>query len=341
MRTLGPDAAPGPGPEGPGEALRFGRFTILGEVGRGGFGIVYQAHDPLLDRTVALKVPRPELIASPEVRRRFLREARAAAGLDHPNIVPVLDAGPLGPVCYIASAYCPGPTLAQWLTEQPGPVPPKQAARLVADLADAVRHAHERGVLHRDIKPSNVILSSGRSGAAADSRDGSPTPRLTDFGLAKLAEETTDETRTFAVLGSPPYMAPEQAAGRNAEVGPATDVHALGAILYEILVGRPPFVGEDRSETLRQVIEAEPIAPRTLRPRLPRDLEIITLTCLAKDPARRYGSAAALREDLGRFLDGEPIRRDRLRSPDGPGRESADTRPWPRPPRSSCWPSPD
>ncbi|QEH31644.1 Serine/threonine-protein kinase PknB [Aquisphaera giovannonii] len=298
LRTLAPDTPP---EAGQGEPTRFGRFTILGELGRGGFGIVYRAFDPLLDRHVALKVPRPELIASSEVRRRFLREARAAAGLDHPNIVPVLDAGPMGPFCFIALALCPGPTLAQWLRGQTEPVPPQAAARLVADLAGAVQHAHERGVLHRDIKPSNVILGAGESDAAG-------RPRLTDFGLARLAEEGGSETRTFAVLGSPPYMAPEQAAGRNADVGPATDVHALGAILYEVLVGRPPFVGEGRSETIRQVIEAEPIPPRTLRPRLPRDLETIVLTCLAKAPARRYGSAAALRDDLGRSLRGEPIR---------------------------------
>jgi WD40 repeat protein len=302
LRTLGPSAEPGPGPAG-GESM-IGRFAIRGEIGRGGFGIVYRAHDPLLGREVALKVPRPELIASPEIRRRFLREAHAAASLDHPNIVPVHEAGQLGPVCYIASAYCPGPTLAGWIKSQTEPVPPGVAARLVADLAAAVQHAHDRGVLHRDIKPSNVILDLGE--AVKPSRLGI-TPRLTDFGLAKLVDEPDDETRTLAVLGSPPYMAPEQATGRNDRVGPATDVHALGTVLYELLAGLPPFRGESRSETLRRVIEEAPVAPRALRPRLPRDLETVALTCLAKDPSRRYNSAAALGEDLERFLRGEPI----------------------------------
>ena len=190
-------------------------------------------------------MPRPEVLITPEVRRRFLREARAAGGLDHPNIVAVHEVGEAGPVCYIASAYCAGPTLSAWLKARTEPVPPRLAAQLVAPLSDAVQHAHDRGVLHRDIKPSNVILAGGRIPGTEDSA-ASLVPRLTDFGLARIAEETGDETRTGVPLGSPPYMAPEQAAGRSRDVGPATDVYALGAILYEILTGRAAVPGRDR-----------------------------------------------------------------------------------------------
>ena len=314
--------------------LRLGRFEIVDTLGQGGFGIVYLARDPMLGREVALKVPRPEVLITPEVRRRFLREARAAAGLDHPNIVGVHEVGEAGPVCYIASAYCAGPTLSRWLKARTEPVPPRLAAQLVAWLSDAVRHAHDRGVLHRDIKPSNVILSGlplsgseiGSVYDAATARSASmapPTasanhwgrrtgegliPRLTDFGLARIVEESGEETRTGVPLGSPPYMAPEQAAGRNRDVGPATDVYALGATLLEILTGRPPFHGETPTETLRMVIDSECVSPRILRPGLARDLETICLKCLEKDPVRRYPSAASLGEDLERFLQGEPIK---------------------------------
>jgi eukaryotic-like serine/threonine-protein kinase len=313
--------------------LRLGRFEIVGTLGQGGFGIVYLAVDPTLGREVALKVPRPEVLITPDVRRRFLREARAAAGLDHPNIIGVHEVGEAGPVCYIASAYCPGPTLSGWLKARTEPAPPRLAAQLLALLSDAVRHAHDRGVLHRDIKPSNVILSGLRISGSEIGRvqDGAPSraaslarpaaapihgeclngeglvPRLTDFGLARIVEESGDETRTGVPLGSPPYMAPEQAAGRNRDVGQATDVYALGATLYEVLTGRPPFRGETPTETLRMVIDTECVSPRILRPGLARDLETICLKCLEKDLARRYPSAASLREDIERFLQGEPI----------------------------------
>jgi WD40 repeat protein len=291
--------------------LTLGRFEILSTLGQGGFGIVYLARDPRLGRQVALKIPRPEVLISAEVRRRFLREARAAAGLDHPNLVPVYEAGEEGPLCYIASPYCPGPSLASWLKGQAEPVRPDLAARLVAGLSDAVQHAHDRGILHRDIKPSNVILTPGQPSQARSSAglasDQGLSPRLTDFGLAKLAEESGEETRSGVMIGSPPYMAPEQAMGKNRDIGPATDVYALGATLYEVLTGRPPFRGETSTETLRLVIESDHIAPRTLRPRLPRDLETICLKCLSKDSARRYATARALGEDLRRFLEHEPI----------------------------------
>jgi eukaryotic-like serine/threonine-protein kinase len=307
----------------------IGRYRIRGELGRGGFGIVFQAYDPHLGREVALKVPRPEAVLTPELRERFLREARAAAVLDHPNVVPVYDAGEVGPVCYIASAYCPGTTLGAWLKARAEPVPWREAAALVATLAEAVHHAHAQGVVHRDLKPANVLLqesgdrgqeSEGKdpatdsAGLAPDSGLVTRVPKITDFGLAKFqsldpavpAQEYP--TQTGAIVGTPRYMAPEQAAGSSRAVGPAVDIHALGAMLYEVLTGRPPFVAETVLDTLEQVRKHEPVPPRRLRPKLPRDLETICLRCLQKEPSKRYASAAELAADLGRFLAGEPIR---------------------------------
>jgi WD40 repeat protein/tRNA A-37 threonylcarbamoyl transferase component Bud32 len=298
MHEIGQSTDGNSGPR-PFKPIQLGRFTIFEEVGRGGFGVVFRALDSTLRREVALKVPRPEMLTSPHVRRRFLREARAAACLEHPGIVPVLEVGPLGPVSFIASAYCPGPTLSRWLKTRPGPVSPRTAARLVLGLAMAVDHAHRRGVLHRDIKPSNILLRFDEPDV--------PVGRITDFGLAKIADELDEESRSEATVGSPPYMAPEQAAGRSRDIDTRTDIYALGVILYEVLLGQRPFVGENTAETLRLVIESDPIPPRTLRPRLPRDLETIILTCLEKQPSRRYSSALALAGDLERWLAGEPI----------------------------------
>jgi WD40 repeat protein len=279
----------------------LGRFEVRDDLGSGGFGFVVRARDLVLGREVALKMPLPERVLAANDVDRFLREARAAARLDHPNIVRVFDAGELGPLGYfIASEFCDGPTLRHWLKSQNEPVPARLAAHWLAALAAAVQHAHDRGILHRDIKPDNVILAGGPGS------DGL-IPRLTDFGLAKLVEEAGEETRSEARLGTPHYMAPEQAAGRRREVGPATDVYALGATLYELVTGRPPFRGETDAETLRLALETQPVAPRSLRPGLPRDLETIALKCLRKEPARRYASAGALHDDLQRFLDGRPI----------------------------------
>jgi WD40 repeat protein len=289
--------------EGPGEGRPLlGRFEVVEELGAGGFGFVVRARDRLLGREVALKMPLPERLLGPGDVSRSLREARAAARLDHPNIVRVHDAGELGPLGYfIASEFCEGPNLRRWLRARSEPVPARLAARWAAALADAVQHAHDRGILHRDIKPDNVILTPG-------SAPGEFTPRLTDFGLAKVIEDAGEETRSEARAGTPHYMAPEQVTGRRREVGPATDVYALGATLYEILTGRPPFRGDNEAETLRLVLESEPIPPRSLRPGLPRDLETICLKSLRKEPWRRYDTAAGLRDDLQRFLDGRPIR---------------------------------
>jgi eukaryotic-like serine/threonine-protein kinase len=294
------------GDEGPVEDRPLlGRFEVLDHLGSGGFGFVVRARDRLLGRIVALKLPLPHRVISPDDVHRFLKEARAAARLDHPYIVRIYEVGELGSLGYfIASELCDGPSLRDWLKAQNEPVAPRLAARWIAALADAVQHAHDRGILHRDIKPDNVILAVEAGGGPG--LDG-VIPRLTDFGLAKLLEETGDDSRSDARIGTPHYMAPEQAAGRRSDVGPATDVYALGATLYEILVGRPPFRGETDVETLRLVLESEPVPLRTLRPGLPRDLETICLKCLRKEPARRYASAGALLDDLHRFLDGRPI----------------------------------
>jgi len=289
---------------------RFGRFSIVRELGRGGFGIVFLAEDLVLGRQVALKVPRPEVLVTPDVRRRFLREAEAASRLDHPHIVPVYEVGEEGPICYIASAYCEGPTLAQWLRRQSASVPIRFASRLVAVLAAAVAHAHERGILHRDLKPGNILLQQSDSSPAATQRDCHDLgflPRICDFGLAKLLDQVSQETRTGVPIGSADYMAPEQATGRLREHGPATDVYALGVILYELLTGRPAHRGETDLETLRLVSDQDPASPRALRPGLPRDLETIVLKCLEKRPARRYSCASELALDLERLLDGRSV----------------------------------
>jgi WD40 repeat protein len=290
---------------------RLGRFQIRREVGRGGFGIVYLAHDPLLSREVALKVPRVEAAAAPELRERFRREARAAAGLEHPNLVPVYEAGEVGPVCFLVSAYCPGGTLAGWLKARSEPVPFRAAAAVVSTLAEAVEHAHRRGVIHRDLKPGNIILQArGGSVASAGAGElGDYEPKVTDFGLAKLSHHDAGQgqTQSGAIMGTAQYMAPEQASGRGREAGPAADVYALGVILYELLTGRPPFGGESDLDTLLQVQRDEPVPPSRLRPKVPRDLETVCLKCLEKGTHRRYPTAQALAEDLGHWLAGRPI----------------------------------
>jgi len=292
---------------------RFGRFMVRRELGRGSFGMVSLAYDPHLQREVALKVPRAEIQVTPELRARFRHEAMAAAGLDHPNIVPVYEAGEEGSVCFIASAYCPGSTLAAWLRRRTGPVPCNMAAGLVATLAEAVEHAHGRGVLHRDLKPSNVLVEEPAAGEPAADSSGLVL-RVTDFGLAKLLDPLPGEdaaanrTVSGVILGTPNYMAPEQAEGRAGGVGPAADIYSLGVILYEVLTGRPPFEEDSALETLVQVRTQDPLPPSRLRPRLPRDLETICLKCLNKAPQARYPSAQALAEDLRRFLAALPIR---------------------------------
>jgi len=286
----------------------LGRFQIVRELGRGGFGVVFLADDPMLGRRVALKVPRLEALADPGLRERFLREARAAASLDHPNVVPVYEAGQVGLVCYIVSAYCPGPTLAAWLRDHNGPVDPRWAAELVATLADAVQHAHDHGVFHRDLKPANVLLFPSAANFAAG--EFAFTPRLTDFGLAKLMEADIDQTSSGVLLGTPPYMAPEQIEGWAA--GPGSDIYALGVILYELLTGRLPFLGASVAVTLELIRAGSPESLRRLRPELSRDLETVCLTCVRRDPRQRFASAGELAADLRRFLAGQPVHARRL-----------------------------
>jgi tetratricopeptide (TPR) repeat protein len=295
---------------------RLGRFEIRRELGQGGYGIVFLAWDPNLGREVALKVPRADILVTPELRERFRQEARAAAGLDHPHIVPVYDAGEVGPISFIASAYCPGITLAQWLKEQSAPVACDEAAALVAILADAVQHAHSRGVLHRDLKPANVLMQNADcrlqiANSALKSEISnlqSAIAKIADFGLAKIVTGApASATQSGAVVGTPSYMAPEQARGESKNISTAADVYGLGAILYELLTGRPPFQADTALDTLVRVMHDEPVPPHRLRPGLPRDLETICLKCLQKEPERRYASAAALGDDLRRFLSREPV----------------------------------
>ena len=307
-------------------AQRIDRFEIASELGRGGFGIVYLADDPKLGREVALKVQRPETVLSGELRRRFLREAKTAAILSHPNIVAVYDAEVTGVQCWIASEYCRGTTLKDWLSRRAAPVSPRAAVELVLSLAEAASYAHTRGVLHRDIKPSNVLLQIRED--AAPNPNGKPVkpvlsrqdendlttvkelpeyvPKLADFGLARIDDESGDETRSGAQLGTPAYMAPEQIEGNRARIDRRTDVYGLGVLLYELLTGRMPFEGQTRTDTLTQVLLREPPRPRQLRGDLPRDLEAIVLRCLEKRPERRYASALLLANDLRRFLNDEP-----------------------------------
>jgi WD40 repeat protein len=285
-------------------AFTSSRFEIRRMLGHGGFGVVLLAFDKRLGREVALKVPRPEILALSSIRERFLREAQAAAALDHPNIVPVYDTGELGPIWFITSRYIDGPTLAEWIHRQGATISSQRAAKLVALLAEAVQHAHSRGVLHCDLKPANVLLEP------VDTQpDGQfPfVPRLSDFGLARYVDECDPSSGGNSLVGTPRYMAPEQAACRHKDVGIQTDVYGLGAILFELMIGKPPFVGRDDGETLRQIIAA-PVPVTALRQfRIARDLQAICLKCLEKEPSNRYENAAALATDLRRFLSAEPV----------------------------------
>jgi eukaryotic-like serine/threonine-protein kinase len=272
---------------------RVDGYEILDVLGSGGMGVVYKARQVALDRPVALKMVLAGAGAGPDERGRFKDEAEAVARLQHPNIVQIYEVGEQDGCPYLALEFVSGGTLSQQLGG--APLPPRRAAQLLRELAAAVHHAHRRGVLHRDLKPANVLLTP------------EGTPKIADFGLAKRLDAEGGRTETGAVLGSPSYMAPEQADGRTRAVTTATDVYALGAILYELLTGRPPFLGASLLDTLDQVRTHDPVPPRELQPAVPRDLETVCLKCLEKEPGRRYESAEALAHDLQCFLDGDPV----------------------------------
>jgi WD40 repeat protein/tRNA A-37 threonylcarbamoyl transferase component Bud32 len=278
-------AAPGP--------ARVPGYQILGELGRGGMGVVYKARQVKLNRLVALKMILAGAHAGEDDLVRFRIEAEAVAHLQHPNIVQIYEVGEQDGLPYFSLEFCPGGNLAEQINRRP--LPSQRSAQLLETLARAMHAAHQAGVIHRDLKPPNVLLGA----------DGQP--KITDFGLAKRLEGEGGRTQTGSILGTPNYMAPEQAGGRTREISPATDVYALGAILYEALTGRPPFAAATTVDTLLQVISEEVLPPSRLQPKLPRDLETICLKCLQKEPAKRYASAQALAEDLQRFLAGRPI----------------------------------
>ena len=286
---FGVDAgAPDPGPR-----LRLGDYELLEEIARGGMGVVYRARQLSLNRLVALKVVLHGPFSSPDFVRRFRQEAQAVAALRHPNIVAVYEVGEDHGNHFLALELVEGRSFAELARARP--LPAKRAAHYLKIVAEAVAHAHQRGVLHRDLKPSNILL------------DELDQPRVTDFGLAKLVDGDAGLTVTGQVLGSPHYMPPEQAAGRFSDCTPRSDLYSLGAILYELLTGRPPFQGESLPVVLAQARDAEPVPPCRLNPGTPVDLQTICLKCLQKEPARRYGSAQELAGDLERFLAGRPI----------------------------------
>jgi tRNA A-37 threonylcarbamoyl transferase component Bud32 len=273
--------------------MEFGDYELLEEVARGGMGVVYKARQKGLDRVVALKMILPDRLANPEDLHRFRVEAEATARLQHPHIVTVYEVGEIEGQHFYSMDFIDGPSLSKRVAH--GPISSRQAARYVLAIARAMHHAHGHGILHRDLKPSNILL---------DSQD---EPHITDFGLAKKIGGDSSRTRTGSVMGTPSYMAPEQAAGKIKDLGPGCDVYGLGTILYELLTGRPPFRSETPLDTLRHVLERDPAPPRLLNPKVDGDLETICLKCLEKDPRSRYVSAAALAQDLERYLNGDSI----------------------------------
>ncbi|WP_417748347.1 serine/threonine-protein kinase [Rosistilla oblonga] len=273
--------------------LRLGDYELLEEVGRGGMGVVFRALQISLNREVAVKMIAQGRLASETDQARFDSEAVAAARLEHPGIVPVYDVDEFDGRSFFSMQYVPGPTLADRIHD--GLLPQREAARIVSQVARSVEFAHSRGILHRDLKPSNILIDShGR-------------PLVTDFGLAKQISDDADVTRSGAVLGTPCYMSPEQAAGRRGLIGPASDVYSLGCVLYHALVGRPPLVSDSAVEMVMMVLEQEPLPPRALRQGIDRDLEMIVIKCLQKPPDLRYATAAELADDLDAFLSSEPV----------------------------------
>src|SRR6266581_886204 len=272
----------------------FGDYELLEVIGRGGQGVVYRARQKSLNRTVALKVIGLGHWATEAHLKRFRREAESAASLEHPCIVPIYEVGERDGSCYFSMKLVEGGQLDDVAKRESMPI--RRAVELIAKVAHTVHYAHEHSILHRDIKPGNILL------------DQKGEPHLTDFGLARLVETESTVTRTLEMLGTPSYMAPEQAAGNKAQLTSATDVYGLGAVFYQLLTGHPPFAGGTTYETVRMVLETQPRQPRLCNPNVDRDLETICLKCLEKEPAKRYASAEAVAEDIERFLRNEPIR---------------------------------
>jgi serine/threonine protein kinase len=287
-------------------------YEVVEELGRGGMGVVYKARQTILNRLVALKMIRGGEDARPEQVARFRAEAEAVAQLEHPNIVHIYEVGSHQGRPFLSLELVQGGSLADYLRGDSQP--PTAAARLIATLARAIQHAHERNVIHRDLKPSNILLADGEvmnnqeDGQVGRQLLAARQPKITDFGLAKRLDTQSGQTQSGALLGTPAYMAPEQAAGASRDVGRAADIYALGAILYEMLTGQPPFPAGEVMATLLLVQFKEPAPPSRLRPELPRDLVTITLKCLEKQPSKRYASALQLAEDLERYLAGQTIR---------------------------------
>lgn len=282
---------------GPVPLTRVAEYELIKEVGRGGMGVVFKARDVRLNRIVALKMIRGGTLANSDELQRFEKEAAAAAQLQHPNIVGVYRVSAHNEQPFLSMEFIGGTSLSERLSL--GPLSGRRAAEYLEQTARAVHYAHTRGIIHRDLKPANVLL------------DENDQPKVTDFGLAKQMSAGSDQTRTGAILGTPSYMSPEQAAGSK-EIGPASDVYSLGAILYELITGKPPFAGETPLATLNLVAEQEPLAPSALNPAVDRDLETICLKCLEKSAGRRYVSAESLADDLRRYLEGEPIEARRV-----------------------------
>jgi len=273
--------------------MDFGDYELLEQIGRGGQGVVFRARQKSLNRTVALKVIGVGQWATKAHLKRFRREAEATAALEHPGIVPIHEVAERDGSCYFSMKFIEGGQLDEVVRRKPMSI--RQAAELIAKVARTVHHAHEHGILHRDIKPGNILLDAGGE------------PHLTDFGLARLVESDSTITCTMEVLGTPSYMAPEQAMGNNGAVNEATDIYGIGAVFYQLLTGHPPFAGGTTHETIKLLLDTEPRPPRLWNRRIDRDLSTICLKCLDKDPSRRYSSALALAEDLKRWLRHEPI----------------------------------
>ena len=277
----------------PFEVNEIGDYELVQEIARGGMGVVYRARQKGLNREVALKMILSGQLAGKEEVSRFRSEAEAAARLDHPGIVPVYEVGQIDGQPFFSMGFIEGESLAKKLAD--GPLEPKEAARFLDKISAAVEYAHKRGIVHRDLKPGNVLVTVEGE------------PKITDFGLAKRLDGDSELTATGQVLGTPSYMPPEQAAGKLAQVNERSDVYALGAILYCMLVGRPPFQSGNQLDTLMQVLDKDPVAPRELDSKIPKDLETICLKCLSKDPDKRYESADGLSDDLNRFLSGKEV----------------------------------